>query len=144
MTGLAIAVYVVVILLLFLIIRRPPRSTRTDTLCPYTTLFRSEALGPLARLERPHELPFPRAQFGRPGSRGSQRYRFEGIGSRFGARTGRLRRGRQKIVHVMVNPTVTGDVARSTSILTTHRRTGESRVGKARASTCRSRCAPQP
>src|SRR3546814_19116774 len=26
----------------FLIIRRPPRSTRTDTLFPYTTLFRSE------------------------------------------------------------------------------------------------------
>src|SRR3546814_8991032 len=25
----------------FLIIRRPPRSTRTDTLLPYTTLFRS-------------------------------------------------------------------------------------------------------
>src|SRR3546814_10257411 len=25
-------------------IRRPPRSTRTDTLFPYTTLFRSEAL----------------------------------------------------------------------------------------------------
>src|SRR3546814_1597085 len=24
-------------------IRRPPRSTRTDTLCPYTTLFRSQA-----------------------------------------------------------------------------------------------------
>src|SRR3546814_3375373 len=30
----------------FLRIRRPPRSTRTDTLFPYTTLFRSaEALG---------------------------------------------------------------------------------------------------
>src|SRR3546814_14191288 len=29
--------------------RRPPRSTRTDTLCPYTTLFRSAA----ASLERP-------------------------------------------------------------------------------------------
>src|SRR3546814_4396642 len=28
----------------FLMIRRPPRSTRTDTLFPYTTLFRSEAL----------------------------------------------------------------------------------------------------
>src|SRR3546814_8675425 len=27
----------------FLIIRRPPRSTRTDTLFPYTTLFRSWA-----------------------------------------------------------------------------------------------------
>src|SRR3546814_15585579 len=26
----------------FLWIRRPPRSTRTDTRCPYTTLFRSE------------------------------------------------------------------------------------------------------
>src|SRR3546814_15905368 len=28
----------------FLMIRRPPRSTRTDTLFPYTTLFRSEAV----------------------------------------------------------------------------------------------------
>src|SRR3546814_4447175 len=28
----------------FLMIRRPPRSTRTDTLFPYTTLFRSSAL----------------------------------------------------------------------------------------------------
>src|SRR3546814_4964680 len=28
----------------FLIIRRPPRSTRTDTLFPYTTLFRSDSL----------------------------------------------------------------------------------------------------
>src|SRR3546814_13678048 len=25
----------------FLMLRRPPRSTRTDTPCPYTTLFRS-------------------------------------------------------------------------------------------------------
>src|SRR3546814_6167092 len=28
----------------FLMIRRPPRSTRTDTLFPYTTLFRSSGL----------------------------------------------------------------------------------------------------
>src|SRR3546814_15175669 len=28
-------------LIFFLMIRRPPRSTRTDTLCPSTTLFRS-------------------------------------------------------------------------------------------------------
>src|SRR3546814_5581583 len=27
-------------------IRRPPRSTRTDTLCPYTTLFRSVSWKP--------------------------------------------------------------------------------------------------
>src|SRR3546814_3670091 len=30
--------------LFFLMIRRPPRSTRTDTLFPYTTLFRSTHL----------------------------------------------------------------------------------------------------
>src|SRR3546814_10583256 len=29
------------VLFFFLMIRRPPRSTRTDTLFPYTTLFRS-------------------------------------------------------------------------------------------------------
>src|SRR3546814_975268 len=29
----------------FLMIRRPPRSTRTDTLFPYTTLFRSDWRG---------------------------------------------------------------------------------------------------
>src|SRR3546814_15325511 len=29
------------LMLVFLMIRRPPRSTRTDTLFPYTTLFRS-------------------------------------------------------------------------------------------------------
>src|SRR3546814_12576733 len=32
---------VIVIFFFFLMIRRPPRSTRTDTLFPYTTLFRS-------------------------------------------------------------------------------------------------------
>src|SRR3546814_19831958 len=31
------------IFIFFLMIRRPPRSTRTDTLFPYTTLFRSPA-----------------------------------------------------------------------------------------------------
>src|SRR3546814_1701812 len=33
------------LLVLLLMIRRPPRSTRTDTLFPYTTLFRSAAAG---------------------------------------------------------------------------------------------------
>src|SRR3546814_11099918 len=31
------------VVVVFLMIRRPPRSTRTDTLFPYTTLFRSFA-----------------------------------------------------------------------------------------------------
>src|SRR3546814_2521706 len=35
-------------------IRRPPRSTRTDTLFPYTTLFRSLALRVGRGLERAH------------------------------------------------------------------------------------------
>src|SRR3546814_5621385 len=33
------------VLVFFLMIRRPPRSTRTDTLFPYTTLFRSKHMG---------------------------------------------------------------------------------------------------
>src|SRR3546814_12035917 len=33
---------VLVVYFVFLRIRRPPRSTRTDTLFPYTTLFRSQ------------------------------------------------------------------------------------------------------
>src|SRR3546814_18707453 len=45
----------------FLMIRRPPRSTRTDTLFPYTTLFRSvRHLGPLRR----HRLRCCRAAAG--------------------------------------------------------------------------------
>src|SRR3546814_9142634 len=35
------SIYTVVLCFFFLMIRRPPRSTRTDTLFPYTTLFRS-------------------------------------------------------------------------------------------------------
>src|SRR3546814_3921125 len=40
-------------------IRRPPRSTRTDTLFPYTTLFRSDRL---ARAD--HRLPPARGRVG--------------------------------------------------------------------------------
>src|SRR3546814_17251394 len=35
----------------FLMIRRPPRSTRTDTLFPYTTLFRSPDSSPTSSAE---------------------------------------------------------------------------------------------
>src|SRR3546814_9841956 len=47
----------------FLMIRRPPRSTRTDTLFPYTTLFRSVACHilacgqSLARTQMPIRVP---------------------------------------------------------------------------------------
>src|SRR3546814_6923443 len=51
----------------FFMIRRPPSSTRTDTLFPYTTLFRS---APLHLAELPHgghHLRRQRAQLGAPG-----------------------------------------------------------------------------
>src|SRR3546814_2266774 len=40
-------------------IRRPPRSTRTDTLFPYTTLFRSPHEWRLAASPRPEHAPAP-------------------------------------------------------------------------------------
>src|SRR3546814_16990307 len=49
----------------FLTIRRPPRSTRTDTLCPYTTLFRS--------LRRTHVLHQPHDVGGREEMRADDR-----------------------------------------------------------------------
>src|SRR3546814_16198134 len=39
----SITLHIQFFLFFFLMIRRPPRSTRTDTLFPYTTLFRSES-----------------------------------------------------------------------------------------------------
>src|SRR3546814_14653179 len=42
----------------FLMIRRPPRSTRTDTLFPYTTLFRSPFTGKAVGVVEPCDL-FP-------------------------------------------------------------------------------------
>src|SRR3546814_17008525 len=38
---ISVVIIFIMILFFFLMIRRPPRSTRTDTLFPYTTLFRS-------------------------------------------------------------------------------------------------------
>src|SRR3546814_13483538 len=37
--------YICILYVFFLMIRRPPRSTRTDTRFPYTTLFRSARAG---------------------------------------------------------------------------------------------------
>src|SRR3546814_10700425 len=39
-----LCVVILVVFFFFLMSRRPPRSTRTDTLFPYTTLFRSEGI----------------------------------------------------------------------------------------------------
>src|SRR3546814_12669411 len=42
--GVRILLLCILTVFFFLMIRRPPRSTRTDTLFPYTTLFRSDGI----------------------------------------------------------------------------------------------------
>src|SRR3546814_8980769 len=60
-----------VLVIFFLMVRRPPRSTRTDTLFPYTTLFRSHPALPAVGdagdgahclCGRPASRPFGRAR----------------------------------------------------------------------------------
>src|SRR3546814_9051363 len=51
----------------FLMIRRPPRSTRTDTLVPYTTLFRSGDIRAVPAARDPHRTD-------RSAGRGRRRY----------------------------------------------------------------------
>src|SRR3546814_19901156 len=58
-----------VTVLFFLMRRRPPRSTRTDTLFPYTTLFRSHRRAPPPQLPRrrapaPPQHPAPSPPLG--------------------------------------------------------------------------------
>src|SRR3546814_14204388 len=55
-----------VFIVFFLMIRRPPRSTRTDTLFPYTTLFRSRRSARWAR------SPSAEGDRGRPARKGSR------------------------------------------------------------------------
>src|SRR3546814_1177348 len=57
----------IITIVFFLMIRRPPRSTRTDTLFPYTTLFRSRLVGDrqgAGHRQRPRRT----ARRGRPGA----------------------------------------------------------------------------
>src|SRR3546814_3387695 len=76
--------YLLLSSLFFLMIRRPPRSTRTDTLFPYTTLFRSPIPQParfrfFCRAARPMPRPHRHcartsaAFWSEPGSRPTDR-----------------------------------------------------------------------
>src|SRR3546814_1896222 len=70
----------------FLMIRRPPKSTRTDTLFPYTTLFRSprlsapvaEAAAAAAPHARHHRTGRARPALGQEAARGLARHRAAG------------------------------------------------------------------
>src|SRR3546814_7906656 len=53
-------------------IRRPPRSTRTDTLFPYTTLFRS-LIAPADQQDAQHQQHDQNGQMDQPGHRLGQK-----------------------------------------------------------------------
>src|SRR3546814_14275606 len=114
------------IFVLFLMLRRPPRSTRTDTLVPYPTLFRSDRQQPLsARVPALKEIVF----HARLGTVADKVSRLESLAAEISK-------------HV---PGADRDEARSAARLakadlTT--RSEERRVGKEGGSTCRSRWLP--
>src|SRR3546814_11519056 len=88
-----------VVVVVFLMIRRPPRSTRTDTLFPYTTLFRSkENRGRkgwnIIALRRAPPASFFRDRIHGTAARGQDRCRCIGgaRGAGFGRRWGQIGR----------------------------------------------------
>src|SRR3546814_13386207 len=64
-------------------IRRPPRSTRTDTLVPYTTLFRSE-VGELSSADQAREITFTDRETAKKARRGLFGFSFPKLGGIFG------------------------------------------------------------
>src|SRR3546814_5396314 len=65
--------YCLISVLFFLMIRRPPRSTRTDTLFPYTTLFRSEWLSSPPRSSNANSRGRRRSHLSKPSKDGFER-----------------------------------------------------------------------
>src|SRR3546814_20893310 len=114
-------------------IRRPPRSTRTDTLFPYTTLFRS-----LRRLGRHHpgiavlhvvDDPLLAFDVVRRGDVREVERQLDALGVDLLAGVEKLRR---PAAHVPPDRRILGT------------RSEERRVGKECVSTCRSRWSPYP
>src|SRR3546814_15568962 len=112
-------------------IRRPPRSTRTDTLFPYTTLFRSVGVGLALALRVGHRddpsegIPFEL-------HRRTRRMDDPVVGDRDGVAVG---------VDDLLD--VAGGVDRELgAVVARVDRSEERRVGKECVSTCRSRWSP--
>src|SRR3546814_12088959 len=112
-------------------IRRPPRSTRTDTLFPYTTLFRSDVLA--APGLEPHQCACDVP--GRP----ERLVQGDGVlHGELGAGADGEMRGALGVAqqhHVVLDPAGVADG---------RERSEERRVGKECVSTCRSRWSPYP
>src|SRR3546814_16783055 len=115
-----------IFLFFFLMIRRPPRSTRTDTLFPYTTLFRSQhakrAAHPILDLTLLREPTFAISVLG-------------GNLCRFAVGAMPFLLAVQLQVGFGLTPFSAGMITFSSS-------SAERRVGKECVSTCRSRWAP--
>src|SRR3546814_3652515 len=97
----------VVLFVFFLMIRRPPRSTRTDTLFPYTTLFRSADPG--SSLVRAEGLEPPRLSPLEPKSSASTS---SATPARFKPPADARRKGRHGRV---IRPTEAGSIAQEIS-----------------------------
>src|SRR3546814_17296700 len=120
----------------FLMIRRPPRSTRTDTLFPYTTLFRShqfseaqstELIGYYGSRGIVQYLSIPPGPQGNPTHSGG----VIDLGTDYGGSEARWRyRG--------------GDAERPWSIVAGLTRSEERRVGEGGVRKCRSRWSQDP
>src|SRR3546814_13104333 len=136
-------------------IRRPPRSTRTDTLFPYTTLFRSVEVGDVALVLDGHlrqagvgELPCEAAELlgelhvrlQALGLLGGQRGHVERIGDRTARQVGRHLLGDLQR-HLLLRLRRRGAEVRCGADRV--ERSEERRVGKAWVSTCMSRWWPE-
>src|SRR3546814_12956193 len=114
-------------------IRRPPRSTRTDTLFPYTTLFRSQPITDLELIDAPAKRAEPRIPFGWLIEHGL-------------LEPGTVLHGPDKRWHAKVRADgtlITADFKGSIHQVGAHLpRSEERRVGKESVSTCRSRWSP--
>src|SRR3546814_14192456 len=115
-------------------IRRPPRSTRTDTLFPYTTLFRSDNLvGELLKnngtfYEWDH---YPPGDVYDHETHGQYYYHAHAADQRFDGEHGHF--------HTFVRPK-----GMPPGVRPAPPRSEERRVGKECVSTCRSRGSPSP
>src|SRR3546814_16163139 len=107
-------------------IRRPPRSTRTDTLFPYTTLFRS----PHRRRDRRSVLKDRQMDIRPIRNDDDHRAAVDEIRALWSAEAGSADEDRLDVLATLVD-----EYART-------RRPEERRDGKKCVSTCRSRCSP--
>src|SRR3546814_19359359 len=131
---------VVNLLFFFLMIRRPPRSTRTDTLFPYTTLFRSHQHD-----EHPEGDKRATGPVGKPAAAGARQCADEraneGVTYSVHLRKDQVGEERETRRHADEGAECAGiEPAHQPGMNPAEdRRTAERRVGKECGSTCRSR-----